>query len=101
MITFQALLITILSSLIACALGALISFFITTISQRKVTTSIIKELIVTHEAIHHPEDKKTTEELIKEHYQNCTASKEIEALQKGIDFLITKAKIKEVNLGTA
>jgi len=85
----NTLIIAITIAILSATMGALISFFVTTISQRKVTVSIIKELIDTHEKIYH---KKTMEHLIEKHENKCSAIKEIEILKTGVNYLVNRAK---------
>lgn len=86
----NTLIVGIITAVLSVSFGALISFFITTISQRKVTVSIIKELIDTHEKIHH---KTPVKAMIEEHETKCTASKDIEEMKKGISILVQRAKL--------
>ena len=68
-------------------IGALISYFITTMAQRNVITRLAKDILINHEKEHH---KDSPAELIKEHEKGCIASQGYNALHTGIVFLVTK-----------
>ena len=79
------LVITFGATIIGAVIGALISFFVTTLSQRKMFTDISQTMIDVHVRIAHQHDM---EDLIKQHEKGCNASKDITKLQKGLIFLV-------------
>jgi len=74
-------------AIVCLFVGALISFFITTLTQRKVITQLAKDILLTHEKVHH---KQSTIKLIEKHENNCLAKKGYNALHAGMIFLIIK-----------
>lgn len=73
--------------LICMVMGALISFFITTLSQRKLLNTIAKEITGVHEKIHH---KVPVIEEIKQHKESCPAQKDYSSVKAALIFLVTK-----------
>lgn len=94
-------------------IGALISYFVTTLTTRNIQKAIAKEITLVHEQVHHREPletiikqhtancqsvihekihhKKPIEKIIKEHLENCPASMDYKAIKSGLIFLVTKA----------
>jgi len=68
-------------------IGALISYFVTTMAQRNVITRLAKDVIINHEKEHH---KESVIELIEKYENNCEAKRGYHALHTGIVFLVTK-----------
>lgn len=87
MTTYQVFVVAITSSIISAIFAALISFFITTINQRKVTKCIIIEVIEIHNQIYH---KKDPEELVNEHRTQCINLQEITLIRKGLKTILEK-----------
>lgn len=94
-------------------IGALISYFVTTLTTRNIQKAIAKEITLVHEQVHHKEPlesiikkhtancqsvihekiyhKKSIETTIKEHTASCPAAKSYEPMRAGIIFLVSKA----------
>ena len=76
--------------------GGLFTFFITTLTQRKVFKSIAEELTIYHEKIYH---KHSMEQLIKEHTKDCTAVRDVSKLKTGMIWLVSQAGGNPRDLG--
>lgn len=74
--------------LISVLFGGLFSYFISTLTQRKVFKNIAKELTTYHEQIYH---KESVKDLIKEHEEQCVAVKDIGKLKTGLIWLVSQA----------
>lgn len=74
--------------LISVLFGGLLSFFIATLTQRKVFKSIAKELTNYHERIYH---KISVHDQINEHQEKCLAVKDIGKLKTGLVWLVSQA----------
>ncbi len=102
-------------------IGALISYFVTTLTTRNIQKAIAKEITSVHEQVHHKEPldnvikkhtsnclslvhekihhKKPIEKIIKEHIESCPASTDYKAIKAGLIFLVTKANGNLHDLG--
>lgn len=73
--------------LISMITGALLSYFITTLSQQNMINKIAKSITDVHEKVHH---QKPVQDLIVTHKSDCEASKNLPAIRSALIFLVTK-----------
>ena len=85
--------------LISVIFGGLFTYFIASLTQRKVFKSIAQELTTYHERIYHKRSvesqlkEQETKLLLslKEHAEKCVAAKEMEKLKVGVIWLVVQA----------
>jgi len=88
---------TLIVGLVCIIMGALLTFFITTLSQRNLFNKIAKDITNVHERIHHNIPIKKA---IIEHESKCQAHKEISSIKSALIFLVVKqgGNIKDLGL---
>ena len=69
-------------------IGALISYFVTTLTTRNIQKAIAKEITLTHEQVHH---QKSIDSKIDKHIKNCPSAKDHDAVRTSLIFLVDKA----------
>ena len=69
-------------------IGALISYFVTTLTTRNIQKAIAKEITLTHEQVHH---KKAFDHMIDKHMTDCPSAKDHDAVRTSLIFLVDKA----------
>lgn len=85
--------------LVSVIFGGLFSYFITSLTQRKIFKSIAEELTQYHEKIYHrvpiedllKEQQAEYSNSLKEHEERCIAPKDIEKLKMGVVWLVSQA----------
>jgi len=85
--------------IVSIIVGGLFTYFITTLTQRKMFKSIAQELTTYHEKIYHKKSfedeldgyKKYFEDNLKEHQRNCVAFKDVGKLKTGVIWLVSQA----------
>lgn len=72
--------------LITGAITALLTFFITSITQKTAIKSIVDTAVMTHEKIHHSKD---TEKMLVDHIANCQAINKVDRMEKALIYIVT------------
>ena len=86
----------ILIGILCLVIGALVSYFVTNISNSKVFKETVKEAIHIHNKIKH---KDTPSELIALHEKKCLANKDYQTIISALQFLVIKMDGNPKELG--
>jgi hypothetical protein len=90
---------TVIIGLVGAVFGALISFFVTTLTQRKMFSDMASHYVSIHEKIHHKDNMyEHVEGEIVKHKTNCGGSTKIDRIEKLVTALIIQlgGKIEDV-----
>jgi len=72
--------------LITGAITALLTYFVTSLTQKAVIKSIVESAILVHEKIHHNQD---TNKRLSDHIINCTAIKKVDKIERALIYIVS------------
>jgi hypothetical protein len=88
----NGLLLGLMSAFIAALFTALLTFTITTLSNRKMFKEMVFEALKSHEdKLHQDSMYQYVKSEINEHTENCPASRRFIAVERAMIFLVSKA----------